>query len=347
MIIKDKGIGIDLFNVIKLIHVPSVNRELVSRMEEWRNEQFKDIDREYQEKRKEFYRKMYSEPLEALRAAGEEEKYRLYWYELQHYQETEWRTVNFEPVTYYIHRYLILRSKIILEMAATKDRQGEIREMKGLQPMGNVCTIDLQYVFLSASHLLVAVKEHLTPYFKLMPMKGVVVEVESGSKDGPPNQFPEMPPGKPENVNLMELIRLSQIAEFSLLVNHNLREIENGPLAKEIEDFYELRDRLHRSMTNEHRDKHSHWCWFELTEFFPGDWGITHIDDTGMTGYLSHHSILPETLFPRLYSVPVDPDRVVTETMEIPAIEGGNAVVSWIKLSSNYIVGTVRGNLQG
>jgi hypothetical protein len=189
-----------------------------------------------------------------------------------------------------------------------------------------------------------------------------------------------------KDVDLFQLIRLSQVPEFKHLLSLKLGGLKYGPLIRSVLDYevkklsYLVKLMAHlgieltdMDLIEKYRErvkmgkapktgklKSIRECeglldffetvpspkvyWFVLSKFYPNDWGVTDISpypppvDT-------HKEVLPPSLFEKIIDTPVDPHRVITDTLVTPDLLEKKVDVLWVRYSSNCVMGAVRENI--
>lgn len=188
---------------------------------------------------------------------------------------------------------------------------------------------------------------------------GPAVEEEPGKEDelevAPPRygRQPEPEAGK-KGVNLNRLTAISRLPGSRDLLMSKLGKLITGESAKDVREYGAKKEYYKKAMLRRIKTYGSAGIdspepyWFALTQFVPGSsapesWAMTSIRPHP-PAFEPAHEILPRSLFQRLIDTPVDPDRVMGDTLTAETFFCKTIDVLWVRYSPNCIMGVVREN---
>jgi len=185
--------------------------------------------------------------------------------------------------------------------------------------------------------------------------------VEEGPDKGPelevvPPRYGE-PPGpeaKEKGVDLNRLTAISRLPGARDLLMLKLGTLMAGAVV-DVREYEAKKEHYKKAMLRRIKTYGSGGSdspepyWFVLPRFVPGSsapgsWAMTSLRPHP-PAFEPAHEILPETLFQRLIDTPVDPDRVMGDTLVAEKHFYKTIDVLWVRYSSNCIMGVVRENI--
>jgi hypothetical protein len=150
--------NIDLYQLIDMVHVPAVNREIAETVTKWLEKGIAEAEiKEYYRRKSEYYDKLYIGPRQRLL---EEQKDGLtvepsfFWFELQRYDEFVWRILYMVPFEEaYNHQYEILPTNIIEKIAEFLVDPEKVITMKGVRSTLLDKVVDVEFVRFSENQV--------------------------------------------------------------------------------------------------------------------------------------------------------------------------------------------------
>ncbi len=185
--------------------------------------------------------------------------------------------------------------------------------------------------------------------------------------EGEPGEGPELEVAPPrygeqpepeageKGVNLNRLTAISRLPGSRDLLMTELGKLITGDLAKDVGEYQARKEHYKKAMLRRIKTYGSAGgdspgpSWFALTRFVPGSsapeyWAMTSIRPNPQA-FEPAGEILPPSLFHHLIDTPVDPDRVMGDTLVAEKHLHKTVDVLWIRYSPNCIMGVVRENI--
>ena len=148
----------NIYELIDLVHVPGVNRELAAKLAAWENQTIAAREEEYDTPRKSFFNTLFVVPRRE-KVPGYS---RVYWFELLQYDNWQWRMVNMVPWTLpNDYQYKVLPTDIIDKMSEFPVEPDKVVAMEGAHSTLLHKTVDVQFVRYSSTHIFGTVKERI------------------------------------------------------------------------------------------------------------------------------------------------------------------------------------------
>lgn len=165
---------------------------------------------------------------------------------------------------------------------------------------------------------------------------------------------PEPEPGE-KGVNLKRLTAISRLPDAGNLLMLKLGKLMSGELVTDVREYEAKKEHLKNAMLRRIKTYGSAGSdrpepyWFVLTRFVPGSsapesWAMTSLRPHP-PAFEPSYEILPQSLFRRLIDTPVDPDRVMGDTLTAETHFNKTIDILWVRYSPNCIMGVVRENI--
>jgi hypothetical protein len=157
------------------------------------------------------------------------------------------------------------------------------------------------------------------------------------------------------DVNLYELINLVRVPEINKIFALKLKELKQGELKKCIENYQRKQaEYMKKLFTNRLQQEKEggkegkpRLYWVELSRYVGMDWGITAIIP-GPPPHEPYFLLLPQDIINRITQItdfPINPDKVNTLESEVSELFDRWVDLEFVRSSSNYLFGTVRGSI--
>jgi hypothetical protein len=150
----------DVFEMIDLIHVPGINREMAVAMQKWQKKVGRDYLDELEEKKKAHFEELFIKPPPLKEGS-------FFWFELQQFLTWQWRVVKLETRmderladhdAGRLHRYKFLPQEIIHHLAESPVMPEKVVTLEGFTGPVLRQEVDIQFVHYSDTHIFGVVK---------------------------------------------------------------------------------------------------------------------------------------------------------------------------------------------
>jgi hypothetical protein len=171
--------SVNIYDLVKLVHIPEVNQVLRETLEGIENGPLSESVRLYDEKVTGYYRELYVEPV-----AAELKKSKLayplaYWFECAPFASGDWGLTKISPWPTEVDPYfVVLPQDVIDRMKNHPTEPGQVATLKAVYSETSLRTVDLRFARLSPTHICGTVRLNVEGWEQLIANRGIVDEKE-------------------------------------------------------------------------------------------------------------------------------------------------------------------------
>jgi hypothetical protein len=177
MVLNDERKDVNIYEMIKMIHYPEMNRLLNLKLQEYKNGEFKKCIDEYDQKKEYYCKSLCRDTWDQEQKSGKKIYPPLYWFELTKYKENDWSMTIIDPwPPKYMPYYAILPTDIISRMTEALIDQNKLITWNAAYSKSMNKKVDVKFVRFATNHIIGSVRENFNGFSEEEAEKKVTYE---------------------------------------------------------------------------------------------------------------------------------------------------------------------------